>query len=1219
MANSFTLIGQTISHYRVIRKIGAGGMGVVYLARDLRLERDVAVKVLPEGIINDPAGRKRFRNEALALARLNHPNICSVFDFDTDGGSDFLVMEFVPGVSVNEKLHMATPLLNEVSSLGMQLSSGLIAAHDQGVIHRDLKPGNLRVTPDGRLKILDFGLAKFFHPEAGPEATLTAADTTNISGTIPYMSPEQLRGDALDARTDIYAAGAVLYELATGRRPFPERQLARLIDDILNNDPPPASRINREVSPELESVLRKALAHRPEDRYQSARELHADLELLSTSQLPRAAAAKPGINRVAAGVALAFILVAGAGIGWYATRKHQKNAFVVPGSSTNGSANAELARPASINPRRSVAVFAIKNVSGRADAAWLSTALSEMLTTELAAGERLRTIPGETVTRAKLDLSLADSDTFAQDTLRRISNSIGTDAVVSGSYVVIPGKPDGKIRVDLRVQDSHTGEILSAVSESGSQAELLEVVSRAGAKLRSSLGVPDLSADDAVKVRGSLPASTDAARLYAEGLNKLRVYDSLAARDLLKKAAAADPSNAAVHSALAAAWGQLGYDAEALEESKKALDLSAGLSREARFAAEGRYQMAAHNWPKMVEIYQSLFNVFPDNPDYGIQLAVAQSNDGKPAESFATLDKVRATIPSVREDPRVDLVEANSADRTADFKRELAAANRAVERAKSRGERLTAARGLLLSGWALFNLGEIEKATAQSLEAKAAYEAVGDKVGLSRALHNLALILVSQGKLDEAENDYNQAISIRRQIQDNQGLARALNDLGLLHERRGDLPGALKRYEEGLAVALQISETGAIAGAYSNIGNIQLAQGKPVEARKSIEQSLTLFRQIGNKNGIAVCLANLGNLASDAGDSASARKLYEESAATFTAIGQKAGNAQLRTLIAALFVDQGDYTSARAGYEEALAAARDVGDPQLIADAESGYSKVAYIQGDWAAARSHAESGLAAAKSAGDKRLLALTHYDFASSLDGSGDIAAAKKSIQDGLALARELDDKEVIAIGLHDNAAYLLDQADLAVAQQDFEQALALNKQRKAAQSSAETQIALAEVLLEQNEPARAAELARESAAEMRRLKDPFLELEAQIVLARAALLQRHIPAAQEALARATALSSESASPSHQLGLAACAARVNSAAGNSAAALHALQAALSDFGPKADFRTRLNARLALAEITLASSGAATARPLLEAVEKDATEKGFVLYAHKAAALQKS
>src|SRR5271156_615507 len=310
MTVSTPTVGQVLGHYRILEQIGAGGMGVVFRARDERLDRDVALKTLPRLALVSEAALRQFRREALSLGKITDPHVAMAFDFARDDGIDYLVTEYVPGLTLDAKL-AGRPLPEaEVFQLGKQLASGLAAAHDQGVIHRDLKPGNLRVTPDGRLKILDFGLAKFFHPEAGPEATLSAADTTNISGTIPYMSPEQLRGDALDARTDIYAAGAVLYELATGRRPFPERQLARLIDDILNNDPPPASRINRAVSSELESVLRKALAHRPEDRYQSARELHADLELLSTSQLPRAAVAKPRFNRVAAGVALLAILVA---------------------------------------------------------------------------------------------------------------------------------------------------------------------------------------------------------------------------------------------------------------------------------------------------------------------------------------------------------------------------------------------------------------------------------------------------------------------------------------------------------------------------------------------------------------------------------------------------------------------------------------------------------------------------------------------------------------------------------------------------------------------------------------------------------------------------------------------------------------------------------------------------------------------------------------------
>ncbi|HMI50369.1 MAG TPA: tetratricopeptide repeat protein [Candidatus Saccharimonadales bacterium] len=1207
------MIGRTLGHYQVIEKIGEGGMGVVYRARDQRLERDVALKVLPAGILGDPAARKRFRNEALALARLNHPNICSVFDFNAEGDSDFLVMEFVPGISLHEKLEQGNSTLAEVVPLGLQVSAGLAVAHEQGVIHRDLKPANLRVTPDGRLKILDFGLAKFFHPEAGLDATLSVADTSSFSGTVPYMAPEQLRGEPPDARTDIYAVGAVLYELATGRRPFPEPQLAKLIDAILNNDPTPAARLNRDVTPALESVLQKALAHSPGDRYQSARELHADLERLSNAQTPLAGIKSPRPSYRASVGLLLSLLVVGSAIGWYVSRRHNQ----LDPEASGGFTRSGPARPGSVRARRSVAVFAIKNLSGRPDSAWLSTALSEMLTTELAAGERLRTIPGETISRAKLDLSLSDTDTFAQDTLRRINASLGTDAVLSGSYVVIPGATDGKIRVDLRIQDSHSGEIISSVSETGTQSELLDVVSRAGAKLRTSLGAPELSADDAGKVLASLPTSSDAARLYAEGLNKLRVYDSHAAKDLLEEAAAADPANVAIHTALASAWGQLGFDSKVLEQSKKALDLSANLSREERFAAEGRYQSAVRNWPKVIEIYQSLFNVFPDNPEYGIQLAIAQSSAGKPQDSFATLDKLRATIPSLKDDPRVDIVEASTADRTADFKRELAAATRAADRAKSRGERLTAARALLLSGWALQNLGDVEKATSVSLEAKAAYEAAGDRVGVSRALHNLALIHVSQGKLDQAETDFNQAIAIRRQIQDNQGLCRALNDLALVHERRGDLVGAQRKYLEGLAIAQQISDKGAIAAAYVNLSNLLIAQGKSAESRKYLGQALTIFRQMGNKQGIATCLANLGNATAEAGDSTGARKLYDEAASNFADIGQKAGLSQVRTLIAGLFLDDGDYVSARSNYEQALAAARDVGDPLFIADAESGSSKAARLQGDWPAARAHAESAVAAAKTAGDKRLLAITDYDFAASLEGQGDVVASKKAIEDGLALARELGDKEIIAIGTHNTAEYLAIQGNLTAAQQALEQAIALNKQRKSPASVAESQISLAEVFLELEQPARSAQIASEAAATTRRLRNAPLELNAQLALARAALAQRRFPVATEALARAKSLISASATPNQRLKLAICAARINSAAGNSS--LGSLQAALNELGTKSTFQTRFEARLALAEFTAASSGAASARPLLDAIEKEATEQSLLLYSRKAAALRKS
>ena len=277
--------GLTLGRYKIEEQIGAGGMGVVYRARDQRLDRDVALKVLPPGSLTDEDLRSRFRKEALALSRLTHPNIAVVHDFDTHDGIDFLVMELVPGITLEEKLLFGAPDEPEVVGLITQLLEGLAAAHERGVIHCDIKPSNLRVTPDGRLKILDFGLAKLL--KHGDAASLTASITQNygVTGTLAYMSPEQLRGNPLDERTDIYAAGCVLYEIATGQRLFPETQAPMLIDSILNKSPAPPRSLNNHVLAGLEYIIQKSLEKDLGRRYQSAKEMLADLGRLSASSL----------------------------------------------------------------------------------------------------------------------------------------------------------------------------------------------------------------------------------------------------------------------------------------------------------------------------------------------------------------------------------------------------------------------------------------------------------------------------------------------------------------------------------------------------------------------------------------------------------------------------------------------------------------------------------------------------------------------------------------------------------------------------------------------------------------------------------------------------------------------------------------------------------------------------------------------------------------------
>ena len=274
------MIGRTLATYRVLSKLGAGGMGEVYRARDERLDRDVAIKVLPRGLLGDETARSRFRKEAKALSRLTHPHVATLLDFGSTDGVDYLVMELIPGLTLGEMLRESPLPAKDVVRLGAQLARGLKAAHEQGIVHRDLKPSNLCLTGDGLLKILDFGLARLAPATSNAEVTPTETAAGKVVGSPPYMSPEQLLGKDVDARSDVYSAGACLYELATGKKPYGERSGAALVDAILHEAPEPASQVRAEVPEGLRSVIAKAMDKDVSLRYQTAAELLVDLERL---------------------------------------------------------------------------------------------------------------------------------------------------------------------------------------------------------------------------------------------------------------------------------------------------------------------------------------------------------------------------------------------------------------------------------------------------------------------------------------------------------------------------------------------------------------------------------------------------------------------------------------------------------------------------------------------------------------------------------------------------------------------------------------------------------------------------------------------------------------------------------------------------------------------------------------------------------------------------
>jgi len=601
MAVTDSLIGQTISHYRIIEKLGGGGMGVVYKAEDTKLHRFVSLKFLPDGFAPDSQALSRFNREAQAASALNHHNICTIHEISEHNGQPFIVMEFLDGKTLKHLIDGRSLPQEQVLELGIEIVQALEAAHAEGIIHRDIKPANIFLTKRGHAKILDFGLAKLV-PAGGPmnlSAMTTATESEHLTqlgaviGTIAYMSPEQVRGDELDARTDLFSFGVVLYEMATGVRPFRGETSGVITEAILNRRPVAPVRLNVDLSPKLEEIINKALEKDRKLRYQSAPDIRTDLQRLKrdteSARVPAATSAVDGAVRKL-------------GLGW---KVLVPAALLVAALAVGGYFN--FHRAPKLTDKDTIVVADFTNTTG--DLVFDDT-LKQALAVDLGQSPFLNILSEEKVHQTLKEMTRSPRERLTRDLAREVCQRAGSKAYLAGSIAAL----GTQYVIGLEALNCASGDVLAReqVTAAGKE-QVLPALGQGASKLRNEVGESLSSVQKFdVPLEQATTNSLEALKAYTLGQRAAGEKGDIESIPFYRRAIELDPNFAMVYVALGIEYSNLNQPSLAADYTKKAFDLRDRVTEREKFNITAHYyDVATGELEKAIQAYELWIQVYP--------------------------------------------------------------------------------------------------------------------------------------------------------------------------------------------------------------------------------------------------------------------------------------------------------------------------------------------------------------------------------------------------------------------------------------------------------------------------------------------------------------------------------------------------------------------------------------------------------------------------------